>query len=126
MRTLRSLAFLTAASAVVLLAAYLPTPLVPWVQSVAVASIALVLLFWNRPFRALRKEEEEFIQTLDDVNTQLNAAATKFEQDPAPDGGRCCSPSKVKACGQGGLDHHEPTYTPAGRGACANRRGRPH
>lgn len=79
MRTLRSVAFLTIASAIVLLATYLPTFVVPWVQSAAVGSIALVLLFWNKPFRAIGTEDEEFIRALDDVNTQLNTAATEFE-----------------------------------------------
>jgi hypothetical protein len=83
MRTLRSVAFLTVVSAVVVVATYLPAPLVPWVQSVAVASIAAVLLFWNRPFRALPDEDQDFIRQLDDVNTQLNAAAGEFEEDPS-------------------------------------------
>lgn len=83
LRTLRSVAFLTVVSAVVVVATYLPAPLVPWVQSVAVASIALVFLFWNKPFRALPDEDQDFIRQLDDVNTQLNTAAGEFEEDPS-------------------------------------------
>lgn len=83
MRTLRSVAYLTLVTAVVATAPFLPAPLVPWVQSVAVASIALVLLFWNTPFHALPLEDQDFLRELDDVNTQLNTAAGEFEDDPS-------------------------------------------
>lgn len=83
MRTLRSVAFLALATAVVATAPLLPAPLVPWVQSAAVASIGLVILFWNKPFHALPPEDEDFLRELDNVNTQLNTAASEFEEDPS-------------------------------------------
>ena len=83
MRTMRSIAFLALISVVFLASTYLPGQLAPWVQSVAVASLALVLLFWNGPFRALPHEDQDFIRALDDLNEQLDTAAREFEENPS-------------------------------------------
>lgn len=83
MRTLRSIAFLTAMSAGLIAAYFLPSQVGQWAQALVIAATAMVLVFFYRPFLTLPAPDVAFLEALDATNQRLQNALTSFEEDPS-------------------------------------------